>query len=94
MDLILVIAAPQPYIASDEWLSSLGGVWLTFLEPTAIGNQVERRARVAIRAIRAHIRVVPLCLPAQTPRFAKERKAVYHTRGRHLPRGQTTYAPW
>lgn len=43
VDVLLVADDPQPYLASGAWLSDLGRVRLTFLEPTAVGGLVERR---------------------------------------------------
>jgi aminoglycoside 6-adenylyltransferase len=43
LDLIIVAENPQPYLGSTDWLSDIGLVRLTFLEPTPVGGQVERR---------------------------------------------------
>ena len=43
LDLILVTTDPQPYLATDNWISEIALVQLTFLESTAVGNLVERR---------------------------------------------------
>jgi aminoglycoside 6-adenylyltransferase len=44
LDVVIVADDPQPYLASAEWLSAIGEVRLTFLEPTAVGGLTERRA--------------------------------------------------
>ena len=44
LDLVIVANNPQQYLASAEWLEAIGTARLTFLEPTAVGGLVERRA--------------------------------------------------
>src|SRR5919202_3589966 len=43
LDLLVVADDPWPYLGSSDWLAPIGPVRLTFLEPTAVGGQVERR---------------------------------------------------
>src|SRR5262249_27868681 len=43
LDLLIVATDPRPYLASGEWLAELGRGRLPFLEPTAVGDLVERR---------------------------------------------------
>jgi aminoglycoside 6-adenylyltransferase len=42
-DFVLLLDDPQPYIDDASWLSAFGRPLLTFLEPTAVGDFVERR---------------------------------------------------
>lgn len=42
-DFVLLLDDPQPYIDDAGWLSAFGRPLLTFLEPTAVGDFVERR---------------------------------------------------
>lgn len=47
LDLVLVVDDPARYLDTTEWLSSMGTVWVTFLEATAVGGGRERRALFA-----------------------------------------------
>ncbi len=47
MDVLLFINDPAVYVQQADWLDALGEVWLTFVEPTATGDQMERRALFA-----------------------------------------------
>jgi aminoglycoside 6-adenylyltransferase len=44
LDLVMLVTDPALFLASAEWLRSIGDVWLTFVEPTATGGGMERRA--------------------------------------------------
>jgi aminoglycoside 6-adenylyltransferase len=44
LDLIVYTSRPERYLTSTEWLENIGNVMLTFLEKTATGDNVERRA--------------------------------------------------
>jgi aminoglycoside 6-adenylyltransferase len=44
MDVVLIVEDAQPFITSADWLDAFGPLWLSFLEPTATGDGVERRA--------------------------------------------------
>jgi aminoglycoside 6-adenylyltransferase len=43
-DIVIICVDPEPYLADAKWLEAIAPVWLTFLDPTAVGNLVERRA--------------------------------------------------
>jgi aminoglycoside 6-adenylyltransferase len=43
IDVFLVVDDPQPYLADSGWVAEFGRPVLTFLEPTAVGGQSERR---------------------------------------------------
>ncbi len=47
VDIALVVANPQPYLKSADWLMSFGEFWITFVEPTATANEMERRVLFA-----------------------------------------------
>ena len=47
LDVVLVTTDPDVYLAGVDWLEALGTVWITFLEPTAVGGQLERRVLFA-----------------------------------------------
>lgn len=42
-DVLVICVDPEPYLMSSTWLDAIAPVWLTFLEPTAVGNLTERR---------------------------------------------------
>ena len=44
LDIIVVTSDPDCYVRSAEWLENIGAVLLTFVEPTASGDEMERRA--------------------------------------------------
>ncbi|WP_020153250.1 aminoglycoside 6-adenylyltransferase [Caldibacillus debilis] len=43
LDLTIVSTTPDIYISTTEWLQYLGKYWLTFVEKTSDGNEMERR---------------------------------------------------
>jgi aminoglycoside 6-adenylyltransferase len=43
LDVILIVDDPEPYAADAQWVEEFGTPVLTFLEPTAVGDQRERR---------------------------------------------------
>lgn len=43
LDVIIITSEPEYYLSKTDWLSKIGNPLLTFLEPTAVGGQVERR---------------------------------------------------
>jgi molybdopterin-guanine dinucleotide biosynthesis protein A/predicted nucleotidyltransferase len=43
LDVILIVDGPEPYAADAGWVTEFGVPVLTFLEPTAVGDQRERR---------------------------------------------------
>lgn len=43
LDVVLIVADPKPYLTSVDWLRDIGHFWITFLEPTATGGEMERR---------------------------------------------------
>ncbi len=47
LDLILVTADPQLYLDRTDWIEQIGQPWLTFLEGTATGGDMERRVLFA-----------------------------------------------
>jgi hypothetical protein len=44
LDVIVVTSYPEYYVESADWLGNIGSVLLTFIEPTASGGELERRA--------------------------------------------------
>jgi aminoglycoside 6-adenylyltransferase len=44
LDIIVVTNDPEYYVGSAEWLGNFGTALLTFVEPTASGDELERRA--------------------------------------------------
>jgi len=44
LDVIVVTSDPDYYLRSAEWLENIGTALLTFVEPTASGDETERRA--------------------------------------------------
>jgi aminoglycoside 6-adenylyltransferase len=44
LDLLVVTTDPERLLAHTDWLEHLGMLWVTFLEPTAVGGLTERRA--------------------------------------------------
>ena len=44
LDVIVVTSGPEYYVESADWLQNIGTVLLTFVEPTASGGELERRA--------------------------------------------------
>jgi aminoglycoside 6-adenylyltransferase len=43
LDVFLVVDDPEPYVADGAWVSEFGRPVLTFVEPTAVGGERERR---------------------------------------------------
>ena len=43
LDVILLVDDPEPYARDETWVAEFGRPVLTFLEPTAVGDQRERR---------------------------------------------------
>jgi len=43
LDIILVTTDKDYYLSTADWMRSIGNPVLTFLEPTATGNEIERR---------------------------------------------------
>jgi aminoglycoside 6-adenylyltransferase len=43
LDILIVTSNPEYYLTETEWITNIGDYWLTFLEPTATGNETERR---------------------------------------------------
>ena len=43
LDVFLVVDDPVPYLANEGWIAEFGTPVLTFLEPTAVGQERERR---------------------------------------------------
>ncbi len=43
LDLVVFVEEPARYTEDAEWVRELGTPWITFLEPTAVGDQRERR---------------------------------------------------
>ncbi len=43
LDLVVFVEEPARYTEDAEWVRELGTAWITFLEPTAVGAQHERR---------------------------------------------------
>ena len=44
LDVIVVTSCPEYYVESADWLGNIGSVLLSFVEPTASGGELERRA--------------------------------------------------
>jgi aminoglycoside 6-adenylyltransferase len=43
LDVFLVVDDVEPYLSDGDWVAEFGSPVLTFLEPTAVGNERERR---------------------------------------------------
>jgi len=43
LDIILVVTEPERYLSASDWLKSIGDPWLSFVERTATGDNMERR---------------------------------------------------
>ena len=43
LDIVVVTTDPEHYLSKADWLENIGSYWLTFIEPTAAGNEKERR---------------------------------------------------
>lgn len=44
LDLWIITEDPHLYLAGAGWLENIGNCWITFLEPVALGEGMERRA--------------------------------------------------
>lgn len=47
LDIVLIASDPERYLSTAEWLRQFGDPWLTFVEPTPVGNLRERRVLYA-----------------------------------------------
>jgi aminoglycoside 6-adenylyltransferase len=43
LDIVIIARDPERCLARTDWLQDIGNPWLTFLEPTATGGEMERR---------------------------------------------------
>jgi len=43
LDVIVITMDPEYYLATNDWLENIGSPLLTFVEPTAAGDEMERR---------------------------------------------------
>jgi len=43
LDLIVITTDPERYLSRTDWLENIGNPWLTLLERTATGDEMERR---------------------------------------------------
>ncbi len=43
LDLVVFVEEPGRYVDDADWVEEIAQPWITFVEPTAIGNQQERR---------------------------------------------------
>jgi aminoglycoside 6-adenylyltransferase len=43
LDILVVTSNPTYYLTETDWINNIGEYWLTFLEPTAVGIETERR---------------------------------------------------
>jgi len=43
LDVILIVAEPERYLAKTDWLENIGNPWITFVEKTGTGDEKERR---------------------------------------------------
>jgi len=43
LDIIVITTDPKRYVSTTDWLGSIGNHLLTFVEPTATGDEMERR---------------------------------------------------
>jgi len=43
LDIIVITTDPQRYLSTTDWIERIGNSMLTFLEPTAVGDETERR---------------------------------------------------
>jgi len=44
LDIVVIVTNPKRYLAREDWLQNIGNPWITFLERTATGGGMERRA--------------------------------------------------
>jgi len=47
LDIVVVTTDPECYLGDMDWLAAIGVPWLTFVEPTAVGDGRERRVLFA-----------------------------------------------
>ena len=47
VDIVLLVRNPGRYLEAADWVDELGEVWLTFREPTPVGETAERRVMFA-----------------------------------------------
>lgn len=47
VDLVVAVRATRPFLESSDWYEQLGEVWVSHLEPTALGDVIERRVMFA-----------------------------------------------
>jgi len=64
LDLVIITTQPELYLAQTAWLAELGTVWITFLEPTATGEGLERRVLFA-PGLDVDFAIFPFALTAQ-----------------------------
>lgn len=43
VDIVVITTDPKHYLSTTDWLENIGKPWITFLEGTAVGNELERR---------------------------------------------------
>lgn len=43
LDIVILVTDPKPYLTSADWLRHIDSFWITFVEPTATGGEMERR---------------------------------------------------
>jgi aminoglycoside 6-adenylyltransferase len=43
LDILVLTSNPERYLKETDWIKNIGDYWLTFLEPTAAGNETECR---------------------------------------------------
>ncbi len=43
LDITIITTRPKQYLSTSDWVASIGPTWLTFLEGTATGGEIERR---------------------------------------------------
>lgn len=43
MDIVVIATNPKRYLSTTDWLENIGNAWITFLEGTAVGNELEHR---------------------------------------------------
>ena len=43
LDIVILVTDPKPYLTGADWLKNIGNYWITSVEPTAIGGEMEHR---------------------------------------------------
>jgi len=61
LDIVVVTSKPEYYLTQTDWISNVGGYWLTFLEPTATGNGTERRV-LFVGGLDVDFAIIPLAM--------------------------------